>query len=137
MSEISSLNEKILDAYCNKDFEVCLKMITESLQVDPSNVQHKILQASCWTLMNTNQEEAQKSLKEIINNDPTNSFACYGLGYSLYCSGELLDCQEYLEKAYELNPSSTMQKAVELKQKALSIMAAIVDGRFICDEHLN
>lgn len=127
-SEMSNLSQDIQAVYQKKQYKECLKLIEESQKADPSNVQHKILQASCWSLLNINNAETYKMLKQIIKDDPKNSFAYYGIGLAHYCDGELMESVSYLTRAVELNPSNAMQKAVELKQKATNVMAAICDG---------
>lgn len=124
-----NLSGKIQEAYQNKSYKECLKLIEESESVDPSNISHKILQTYCWTSLNINKAETNARLKKIIEDDPKNSFAYYGLGFAHYCNGELMESVEYLKRAIELNPTGVMQKAVELKQKATNVMEAICDGK--------
>lgn len=125
----SDLNEEVLVTYQKKEYTDCLKLIDESLEINPTNTHHKILQTSCWTMLDINGIETYETLKSIIQEDPKNSFAYYGIGLKHYADGELMESVEYFNKAISLNPTNSMQKAVELKQKATRVMEAICDGK--------
>lgn len=122
---------EIIAVYQEKDYEKCLTMICDSLKANSTNTHLKILQASCWTMLKISHDETYKLLNKIIEEEPKNSFAYYGIGFKRYTDGELKESIEHLHKAIELNPTNSMQKAVELKQKALRITDAIADGKFI------
>lgn len=122
------LHQEIVTAYKNKEFANCLLLIDESLKSNPTNTHHKILQTSCWTSLNINGPETFAVLKQILKDEPKNSFAFYGIGLKYYNEGDLMESIEYLTRAIELNPTNAMQKAVELKCKAKSVMEAICDA---------
>lgn len=121
------LHDQIIAAYQTHNFLPCLELIDISLKSGP-NTHHQILQASCWTSLNINGPETYTMLKQIIAEEPRNSFAYYGLGLKHYSDGNLAECIDFLTKAIELNPTNAMQKASELKYKAKSVMEAICDA---------
>lgn len=125
----ADFNDEILSTYKEKNYEKCSKLLEVSLRVNPSNTQNKILQSSCWTLLGIKRSETYSMLKEIIEKEPKNSFAFYGIGFAHYSDGDLKECIKYLNRAIELNPTNAMQKAVELKQKATIVMDSISDGK--------
>lgn len=124
----NTIHAEIIGFHQKKEFEKCLELIEESLTENQTNTHHKILQASCWTALNIKGPETFELLKKVIEDDPTNSFAYYGIGLKHYNEGNLAESQKYLIKAIELNPTNAMQKAVELKCKAKSVMEAICDA---------
>jgi tetratricopeptide (TPR) repeat protein len=67
-------------------------------------------------------------LKEDLEKDSKSAVACYGIGFLHYCQGELSECLEYLNKAINMDSSNSLQKAVELRQKALRIIKAMREG---------
>lgn len=127
---VSSLNEKVLETYRLKKYEECLELIKDSLKENPESTQLTILQTSCWTFLNKNRPETYAKLEEVMKKEPKNSFAAYGFGLLHYYDAELKESIKYLNRAIELNPTNTMQKAVEVKQKAVKILEAIDDGEF-------
>lgn len=125
---VRELHQQIIIAHQKQEYESCLALIEKSLELNPSNTSHKILKASCWTLLNINGAETFAVLKQIIKEEPKNSFAYYGIGLKHYNDGELMESIKYLNKAVELNPTNAMQMAVELKCKAQSVIEAICDA---------
>lgn len=130
MENLSVLNRNIIAAYQKKDYNQCLDLLKKSLELCPSFVPHKILQAECWTALKINDEQVLESFKGVIEQDPKCAIAYYGIGHAYYCQGDMWQAVEFLDKAIGLKMTNDMQKAVELKQKAKNIMEAICDGNF-------
>lgn len=138
----------ILKTYQTKEYEECLKLIDEFLQLPPTHPQYKpeqscsqykIIQAACYTMMDINQEETLLALTQIIKLEPTNSFAIYCLGLAQYRNGDLTGCMDSFGTAIDLNPTGAMKRAMEMKAKAKRLMDLLCDGelksylsRFTC-----
>ena len=128
--EDNKSNSKIILTFENKDYNECLKLIEKALKHDSPNVYHKVLQAQCWSMLRINRTESYESLRKIISEDQKNAEAYFGLGIVFYYDGKLTKCVENLQLALKFNPSSTMQKAADLKQKAKSVIGAMREGKF-------
>ena len=129
-------DEQIQDIYDARDYETCLSMVTESLKFKPGHVHNTILQASCWTRLDTNLDEAVEALKEIVERFPSNVFANYQLGYTLYCASRISESLGQLYKVVELDPprDRIFQKTLEFIRKCESISAAVTNGKnFVAD----
>lgn len=128
--EIESVNNQILMAYENKQYDECLKLIEGSSQADSLSVDLQIMQVRCWTMLKIKRKEIFERLERIIKDNPINSEAIFALGAAYYYDGMLLKSVHYFRNAINLNPSEAMQKAADLKQKALSAIQAMCVGKF-------
>jgi tetratricopeptide (TPR) repeat protein len=126
-------SQNILKAFQSKEYERCLKMIDtikNNREIFEANgSQYKIIMAACWTMLEINSETVYKMLKEVVEKEPKNSFAYYGLGLHQYRQGELNECMESFRIAIDLNPSGAMKRAMEFKAKAKSLMDLICNGK--------
>lgn len=131
----------IFNTYQAKEYDECLKLIEEFLQLPPTHPQYKpeqscsqykIIQAACYTMMDINQEETLLALSQIIKLEPKNSFAIYCLGLSQYRNGDLTGCMDSFGTAIDLNPTGAMKRAMEMKAKAKRLMDLLCDGELNC-----
>lgn len=121
----------ILKTFQMKDYPKCLEMIGKAKKetLGPNDSQFKIIQAACWTMMDENSDKAFEALNAIIENEPKNSFAFYGLGLHQFRQGELAACIRSFGSAIDLNPSGAMKRAMEFKAKAKSLLELVNDGK--------
>lgn len=114
-------------------YEECLQLIASTRELnifDP--VKLAIIEAGCWTHLGINHAEAVDSLKNIIQKDPQNSFAFYGLGFNFYMNGKFKESLQPFTRAIDLNAKS-MGRAVVYKEKAEKICDILATGN-ICPE---
>lgn len=112
-------------------YEECLKLIASSRGLniyDPAKL--AIIEVGCWTYLGINHAEAVDCLKSIIQKDPQNSFAFYGLGFNFYMNGKFKESLQPFTRAIELNAKS-MSRAVVYKEKAEKICDILATGN-IC-----
>lgn len=129
---------EILKSFQGKEYESCLNQIDEYFKLTSKDLQTRIeaqsqvqlIQIACWTMMDVNQKEAFKSLKEILEKEPTNSFAFYALGLAQYRSGDLAASMTSFGKAIDLNPTAAMKRGLEYKAKAKNFLDIMFDGEF-------
>lgn len=138
-----NFSAEILKRFQSKEYERCLNQIDdyfnhsqEDSQID-SQSQIRLIQAACWTMMDVNQEETFKSLKEIINEQPKNSFAFYALGLAQYRNGDLAVSMTSFGIAIDLNPTAAMKRGLEYKAKAKNFLDIIFEGEFSTCSHCN
>lgn len=113
--------------FIGKKYEECLKFIDAALSASEDTTQLRILQAGCWTQLDTNQLEAEQQLNEVIRAEPNNAFAYYGLGLNFYRRGELQKCLDPFTTASKLN-SATMSHATNFKSFATKILSLFNDA---------
>jgi tetratricopeptide (TPR) repeat protein len=128
-------SQVILKSYQMKEYTKCLETVdeffTSSSKSQKSFSHFRIIQAACWIMTNANKEKVLETLNEIINTEPTNSFAVYCLGLAQYRSGEFMKSINSFGKAVDLNPSSSMKIAMECQAKAKWLMELLEDGKII------
>ena len=129
--------KEILINYQAKNYAECLKLIADFQKLPLSDpqykgegeiVQYKIIQAACWTSMNIKKNETSEVLHDVLEKDPKNSFALYGLGLHQYNNGYFEHCIESFGKAVEYNPTAAMKRAVEYKAMAKNLLDLIIEG---------
>lgn len=137
--KLSKPTSRILQAYHGKEYEKCLEVIEEVLQQRSTQTngslmdQYKIVQATCWTMLEMNKDQIEPQLMNIIEEDPQSSslgFAYFSLGLYQYYGGNMTKAFESFDKAVDLNPSRPMNKAREFKAKAKYFMDTLNDGKF-------
>ena len=129
--------QSITASYQSKDYKKCLDFIDEFFKLPDNNNEsanrrkhYRMIQAACWTMLDMKREETFKTLNEILKQEPSNSFAHYGVGLAQYRDGDLSSCLKAFGIAIKLNPTAAMKRAMELKAKAKSIIEMISDGKF-------
>lgn len=120
--------QHIMKLFLGKKYEDCLKLIDSAFAMTEDTTQLKILQAGCWTQMDINHEIAVEQLNEVIQADPNNAFAHYGLGLNFYRRGELDKCLDPFTTAAALD-SSTMSRAAIYKDSAMKVLKLLRDAK--------
>lgn len=117
-----------LKLYLSRKYEECLDCIAAvrtSEAID--DVQLTILEVGCWSNLRIKEDEGTQKLTELIEKDPNNSFAFYGLGLNFYMNGKFEESLHPFSRALELNPLS-MQRAAKYKEQATKIAGIFNDG---------
>jgi tetratricopeptide (TPR) repeat protein len=123
--QTSSSIQQIITLFLAKRYMECLKMIDVAYCDDMT--QMRILQASCWTQLGIKTEETEHQLQEIIQSEPNNAFAFYGLGLSYYLLGDFGKCIGPFTRAFELNESA-MARADLFKGYAMNVLKLFKDA---------
>jgi tetratricopeptide (TPR) repeat protein len=87
--------------------------------------QMRILQASCWTQLGIKIEETEHQLQEVIQCEPNNAFAFYGLGLCYYLHGEFAKCILPFTRASEI---SAMARVDLFKGYAIKVLKLFKDA---------
>ena len=119
--------QQISKLFLAKKYDSCLKLIEESLKTWDDVTQLRILQASCWTQLGINFEEAEYQLNEVIQKEPDNGFAYYGLGLSYYFLGDFSKCIAPFTRASELNEATTDRASI-FKNYAMKVLKLVRDA---------
>lgn len=120
--------QHITKLFVGKKYDECLKVIEVALPSIDDATHLKILQAGCWTHMNTNHDAAVQQLSDVIQAEPNNCFAYYGLGLNFYLRGELDKCLDPFTRASEINQTA-MNRASVYKDSALKVLKLLGDAK--------
>lgn len=129
--EIPPLRQQLLNLFLSRQYEECLKFIEKvrtSKVVDAAQL--TLLEVGCWTHLGIKQDEGTQKLTELLQKDPRNPFAFYGLGLNFYMNGKFQESLYPFTRAVELKPSS-MQRAAVYKEKATKIIDTLNNGKWL------
>lgn len=127
--EIPPLRQQLLNLFLSRQYEECLKFIEKvrtSKVVDAAQL--TLLEVGCWSHLGIKQDEGTQKLTELLQKDPKNPFAFYGLGLNFYMNGKFQESLYPFTRAVELKPSS-MQRAAVYKEKATKIIDILKNGK--------
>lgn len=120
--------KRLMNLFLSRKYEDCLKFLEAVRGSEVMDAaQLTILEVGCWTHLGINHDEGNQMLTELIQKNPKNSFAFYGLGLNLYMNGKFEESLHPFTRALELNPMS-MQRAAVYKEQAAKIASVLKDG---------
>lgn len=115
----------IRELYRQQKHEECLRLIEAAPERVKNSSKYKILQASCLNNLRGKSLEAHSILDDVIKREPLNAFAFYGKGLVFINEGNLELSIEYFEKAIQVDPSEKMNKARQMKSRALRMFRSV------------
>lgn len=120
--------KRLMNLFLSRKYEDCLKFLEAVRGSEVMDAaQLTILEVGCWTHLGIKHDEGNQMLTELIQKNPKNSFAFYGLGLNLYMNGKFEESLHPFTRALELNPMS-MQRAAVYKEQAAKIASVLKDG---------
>lgn len=130
---------EIFLAYQAKEYDECQRLVNELIVLpighphyksDEDLTEYKIILTACWTFQNQKKERTFKTLSEIIDKQPKNSFARYGFGLYQYNKGDFQGATESFKLAVDFSEAGRMKKAMEYKEMALNLNQLLNEGKF-------
>lgn len=124
--------QAILTAFQTKEYEKCLEMmrtVEANGSINVAGSEFVIMKAACWTMLDINHEEILKTLNDLIEKEPRNSFAHYGLGLFQYRQANLSACISTFATVVNLNGTRAMMQALEFKGKAKAVIDLMNKGK--------
>lgn len=115
--------QTVLKCYQAKEYMKVLNLIEECpIQLIRNSFPYKILKATCFVNLGIEIETAHSILDEVLENSCNNEFAHYCKGLVFFHEKIFGKAAACFEKAIELDTLGTMQKAKEMRIKALDLM---------------
>jgi tetratricopeptide (TPR) repeat protein len=126
--------ESVLTHYRSRNYRKCIKNIEKILKVTPKEeaAHYKILQGACYTML-SDFKKAHAILQNVLKRNPKDSYALYNKATAYYFQGDFDRSLELLDRAIELNDTSEMERAknlkirVEIERKKLKIVLEKID----------
>lgn len=121
--EVESVNKQtnpenyheIYGSYKKKDYEECLSLIENC---EEYHTEYQILRSACIIHLGEKVCEAHKILDDVLETDPDNAFTIYAKGLAYYHEENWEKSLEYFRNARMLNPTTDMERAEIMMEKA-------------------
>lgn len=107
--------KEIYKCYKSKDYEKCIAFIEE---VEETYMEYEILKSACLIHSGQKISEAHKILDDALDKDSDNPFTLYAKGLAFYHEENWQESIFCFKKARRLNPSSDLERAEIMLQKA-------------------
>lgn len=109
--------------YHKKDFSSCLKLIDKAPRGIRELSHYRVLKASCLVNLGNKINEAHRLLDGVIATETENAFAYYVKGLAFMHERKFREAAEFFDKAIKHDKTGSMQKASEMKDEAIKMMA--------------